>query len=179
MKTKSAKRRRPGRSEPATARIAQLPLPLEKENVAVMIDHRRVNVAESARCAGHRDVRARWGHCYANACRIIWYAQGYEDADYVEGIAVCPDGQMIEHGWVERDGQIIDPTHARIDGVAYFPGLRLHGRAGIAEAGITDYHDRDVFHPDLPVFYCSDCRGICHAKADAMEYLKRLTSKRP
>jgi hypothetical protein len=49
----------------------------------------------------------------------------------VEGIAVV-DGMCVEHGWVERDGEILDPTLPQEELVS-FPGLRFEGEPAIAE----------------------------------------------
>jgi hypothetical protein len=47
------------------------------------------------------------------------------DGLYVEGWAVTLDGLLaMEHGWLELDGRIVDPTQWDGD-VAYFPGLRF------------------------------------------------------
>ena len=40
---------------------------------------------------------------------------------------------ILEHGWVELDGEIIDPTLPEAD-MPYFPGLRFVGKAGLEEA---------------------------------------------
>ena len=58
---------------------------------------------------------------------------GYKHAFYVEGVVVLGKDTVFEHGWVERHGEICDPT-LPLDKVAYFPGLRLEGRKGIEEA---------------------------------------------
>lgn len=70
--------------------------------------------------------------CWFNARRVIQKLKEYAEASYVEGWAVCHDGLHIEHGWVVRDGLVIDPTLPRKVAV-YFPGLEFRGRAGIKE----------------------------------------------
>ena len=54
---------------------------------------------------------------------------------YCEGadIAVIEGVMVIEHGWVERDGMVVDPTLPR-DNMVYFAGLRFRGQTEIAEA---------------------------------------------
>jgi hypothetical protein len=60
------------------------------------------------------------------------YCHEFGDAAYVEGMAVI-GGLVFEHGWVERDGEIIDPT-LPVGSLVYFPGLIFDGQRGIAEA---------------------------------------------
>ncbi len=42
------------------------------------------------------------------------------------------DGFAIEHGWIEKDGMVIDPT-LPTDEIVYFPGLRFRGQYGLAK----------------------------------------------
>ena len=88
------------------------------------------NIAESKRV--RKLIRAKAKRCFHNAFRAIQDVSGYENADYVEGIAVL-GGLMIEHGWVQKDGEVVDPTLPNHK-VTYFPGLRFKGRRGLAEA---------------------------------------------
>jgi hypothetical protein len=101
-------------------------------------------------------IRARAKQCYANAWDAIETQEEYKHATYVEGMAVVR-GLVIEHGWVEQDGEIIDPTLPDAD-VAYFPGLRFKGREGLdstwripglIESGIK-----------LPIFYRFGWGGV-------------------
>jgi hypothetical protein len=85
------------------------------------------NVEKSKRLRGA--IRARAQQCYANAWDAIETQEEYKHATYVEGMAVAR-GLVIEHGWVEQDGEIIDPTLPDAD-VAYFAGLRFKGRDGL------------------------------------------------
>jgi hypothetical protein len=105
------------------------------------------NVEESARLG--REVGAVAQQCFRNAFKVIEYVPGYENAWYVEGVVAC--GPLLtEHGWVERDGEVLDPT--RPDGrMAYFPGLRFRGQAGVAEALRLPKPSRT--DPDLPFLY--------------------------
>jgi hypothetical protein len=107
------------------------------------------NVEESARLSRHRKVKGIAKQCFRNAFRVIEYVPGYEDAWYVEGVAAF-GGLLTEHGWVERAWEIIDPTWPH-DHMAYFPGLRFRGQAGIAEALRLPKHLKT--DPDLPFFY--------------------------
>lgn len=86
--------------------------------------------AESERV--RRRVRSQPKRCWFNARRAILKLDDYADASYVEGWAVHDNGLMIEHGWVVREGVIIDPTIPRKP-YRYFPGLEFRGRTGIAE----------------------------------------------
>ena len=84
---------------------------------------------------------------------------------YVEGMAVT-DSMVIEHGWIEKDGEIIDPTLLDAN-IVYFPGLRFIGRdgldstwriPGLREAGMK-----------LPVFYRFGWGGV-----DSPEFLQAI-----
>lgn len=57
-------------------------------------------------------VRAEPKQCYRNSVM----GTVFMDADYyVEGVAVMPCGIPFEHGWIEHQGEIIDPTLAFYD----------------------------------------------------------------
>ena len=81
------------------------------------------DVAESLRVG--KAVRAKHKRCYWNAIRAIKNLPEYQDADYVEGYAVLLSPVLfpLEHGWLEKDGKVIDPTMAEKD-LQYFAGLR-------------------------------------------------------
>ena len=65
------------------------------------------DIAESKRVG--KLVRAKARQCYYNAFHVVENLPDYFYADYVEGIAIL--GSLhIEHGWVEKDGVIVDPT---------------------------------------------------------------------
>jgi hypothetical protein len=76
-----------------------------------------------------RAIRAKAKRCYANAWDAIETQEEYRNATYVEGMAVL-DFMVIEHGWIEHEGEIIDPTLLDAN-IAYFPGLRFKGRDGL------------------------------------------------
>ena len=96
-----------------------------------------------------RLVRAKPKQCFTNAMRVVWDIPEYEDADYVEGVIVAVGDRVTEHGWVEMNGVIVDPTLPD-DELLYYPGLRFRGRRGISEAmRIPKPRDLD----DLPIFY--------------------------
>lgn len=84
---------------------------------------------ESARVG--RAIRARRGRCWFNSRRAILRLEDYAEAVYVEGVAVLDGCYPIEHGWIVRNGTIIDPTLPRRE-AAYFPALEFHGTVGIA-----------------------------------------------
>ena len=101
-------------------------------------------------------VRAKHKQCYYNAFHVVMNLPEYANADYVEGMAVF-GGLPIEHGWVEKDGVIVDPTLPDRDGV-YFPGLRYHGDRGLAEALRTPKPHRSW--EDFPIFYRFGWGGV-------------------
>lgn len=88
--------------------------------------------AESHRVA--RLVRPRVSQCHHNAYRVLETLPDYADAVYVEGIAIRSGESPMEHGWLERDGKIIDPTIPDDQAGPYFAGLRFVGRQGFWEA---------------------------------------------
>jgi hypothetical protein len=57
---------------------------------------------------------------------------------------------LIEHGWIEKDGVIVDPT-IPLDEMVYFPGLRFAGIAGIAKALRIPKPYRTC--EEFPIFY--------------------------
>lgn len=48
--------------------------------------------------------------CWLSARKVILKLDDYAEATYVEGWAFACHGMVIEHGWVVRDGLIVDPT---------------------------------------------------------------------
>ena len=112
------------------------------------------DVAESGRVA--RASRARKGECFQNAFRVIRRLPEYADAYYVEGMVVSASRPLLaglpyEHGWVEMDGRIIDPTLPSCDAV-YFTGLRCRGAAEVMK--LKDGPKAFWASRDLPLFYC-------------------------
>jgi hypothetical protein len=119
-------------------------------------------------------VMAKMKQCFINAVRVIWYVHGYNRATYVEGIAVV-DGMCIEHGWVEWDGEILDPTLPR-EHMVYFPGLRFEGEPGIAKAM---RRPKPKGAEDLPFFYRfgwggRDSPEFCQTWKQALDYANSL-----
>ena len=114
-----------------------------------------IDVQESVRV--RRLVRSKPKQCYLNAARVILGLPEYADADYVEGLAVLAKVMVIEHGWVEKDGVIIDPTLPH-DDLGYFPGLRFRGQRGLAEA--MKIPKPEITQDDFPVFYRFGWGGI-------------------
>ena len=113
------------------------------------------DIAESKRV--RRLVRAKPKRCYRNALQVILKIPAYADADYVEGLAVIGGALVIEHGWVERDGMVVDPTLPS-DELAYFPGLRFKGQQELAEAMRIPKPARTS--EDFPIFYRFGWGGI-------------------
>jgi hypothetical protein len=119
-----------------------------------------------------RAVRARPKQCYANAWNAIETQDEYRDATYVEGVAVLK-GLVREHGWIEHDGEIIDPTLLD-ETMAYFPGLRFSGRDGLKSTsripGLIECRLK------LPIFYRfgwsgEGSREFRKARVDAYHFL--------
>ncbi len=104
-----------------------------------------------------RRVRSKPKQCYHNAFRVISEIPEYAAAEYVEGLAVIGGALVIEHGWVEEDGVIIDPTRPH-DDLLYFPGLRFKGQRGLAEALRIPKPRRTS--EDFPIFYRLGWGGV-------------------
>src|SRR5882672_2966933 len=57
-----------------------------------------------------RAVRAVNNQCWFNARKVIQRLPEYGAASYLEDWAVLDSGLVIEHGWVVKESQVIDPT---------------------------------------------------------------------
>jgi len=87
--------------------------------------------------------------CDDSAFLVVTTLDEYHGADYVEGYAIVGNGAPLEHGWIERDSEIIDPTFTTVDTI-YFGGLRCHG----AEELIRKLKELPKqLKDDLPLFY--------------------------
>jgi hypothetical protein len=62
--------------------------------------------------------------CWRNAFLGLGDLPG---AVYVEGWVVTHNGMLAEHGWLEFEGRIVDPTPVYLENppATYFPGLRF------------------------------------------------------
>lgn len=130
------------------------------------------NIEESRRLARHPQVAAQQQQCYANAFRTALFVPEYGDATYVEGIAVFRGGGCIEHGWVEKDGQVVDPTLPEVD-MLYFSGLRFDGVRAVCKAMRKIPKAKGC--TDLPLFYRfgwggKDSPEFCAAWKRAFKY---------
>lgn len=106
---------------------------------------------ETSRLVAKR-IKAKNRSCYYNAVRGLWHV--LSQAVYVEGYAVTNDGKevpgmVIEHGWLEHRGMIVDPT--LLTGVAhYVPGLRFTSKElTVALENIPKRKNT----PDLPIWF--------------------------
>jgi hypothetical protein len=108
----------------------------------------RKNLALSEALKKDKRVRARKRQCFKNASNVVSYCPEFA-ATYVEGIVVRPGLPLIvEHGWLEIDNQIVDPTLTDAH-LTYFPGLRFEGQSGLAKGLRLPKSDGG----DLPLFY--------------------------
>jgi hypothetical protein len=109
----------------------------------------RKNLALCEALAKDKRVMARKRQCFKNAFNVVSYCPEFANATYVEGIVVRPGLPLIiEHGWLEIDNQIVDPTLTDAH-LTYFPGLRFEGQAGLANGLKVPKSDGG----DLPLFY--------------------------
>jgi hypothetical protein len=95
--------------------------------------------------------------CYHNARRAIMRLKGYESATYVEGFAATVLGFPVEHGWIVREGLIIDPTLPDLV-EKYFPGIEVQGREGLK--AFYTLHGRK--YSRTPLFYAFGWGGADH-----------------
>jgi len=119
--------------------------------------------------------------CYHNSFLVLLDISGYQDATYVEGIAVNEAGLMIEHGWIEKDNEVLDPT-LPFEQMTYFPGLRFDGLVEISKA-MHSIPKSDGTDEDFPIFYRfgwggKDSEEMCQARKEAREFSNRLVEKK-
>jgi hypothetical protein len=73
-----------------------------------------------------RKTKATTWKTWANAVKAINYLEGQPVA-YIEGWIVLDEKNgslVVEHGWLELNGEIIDPTLWGLN-CTYFPGVRI------------------------------------------------------
>lgn len=87
--------------------------------------------------------------CYWNCLKVLEEAE-YNDACYVEGIAVKPKKSIHAHGWIEIDGEILDPT-CPTDELYYYRSLNFHGIETIRQEIAKVPRDCDC-QDDLPIY---------------------------
>ena len=111
------------------------------------------NIERSVQIA--KMVRAKKQQCFQNAWRVVERLD--PSAVYVEGFSVEYEDVVLEHAWVELDGEIIDPTLPHAD-MRYFPGLRYVGKEGLVEAqSMPGMLECGCY---LPIFYRFGWNGI-------------------
>jgi len=108
----------------------------------------RKNFDLSLKLSKDERIEAKPQQCYYNAFKTLFYCPEYEyEAVYVEGLYL--GSFLIEHGWLEIDGEIVDPTLATHAGV-YFPGLRYKGMPELSKAFQLPKKSID---DGFPIFY--------------------------
>lgn len=121
-------------------------------------------------------IGAEASQCWNNAWQAIQYMPELADGYYCEGWAVTTTGLLIEHGWAELDGKVIDPTIPEMC-QAYFTGLRLDKEA--ARRAIVEYPPNEGKPElDLPLVWRvggwagSDHAGYMQAHQAALEFMR-------
>ena len=121
-----------------------------------------------------RRVRARFRHCWHNAACAVHHLGN--EAWYVEGWIVVgrTDPYVIEHGWCEANGRVVDPSYAPQVSpfeppVAYFGGMRF--RAAEAEAAFMRHN--------LPIAWTRDTKTYPIAFAAAWSDAARRVGREP
>ncbi len=120
---------------------------------------REKDVEASVALHKNRKMRIALKQCWANAARVVTRHPDYGNATYVEGLVVNPAGVVIEHGWLERDGRVIDPTLPEKP-LHYVAGLRIAGAAGLREA--IDSFPADEEAEGVPLFVRFGWAGMRH-----------------
>lgn len=121
-----------------------------------------------------RRVRAQFRRCWRNAALAVSHLGA--DARYVEGWIITSGSQgfVIEHGWCEVDGRIVDPSYTPYVSthrppVAYFAGVRFP--AYEASAAIE--------RRSLPMVWARDDAAHNEAFAAAWCYLAQRIHREP
>lgn len=109
----------------------------------------RKNVDESIRLSQDKRVGVTPKQCFYNSANVLFHIPEYSEASYVEGIVLIKKKLLLEHGWVEKGGEIIDPTLPD-HGIIYFPGLRFEGTLGLSKALRIPKGEATE---DFPIFY--------------------------
>lgn len=110
---------------------------------------KRKNVDESIRIAQDKRVEVTAKQCFCNSANVLFHHPEYSEATYVEGVVIVKKKLLIEHGWIEKDGELIDPTLPD-HGIIYFPGLRFEGTLGLSKALRIPKGEATE---DFPIFY--------------------------
>lgn len=124
-------------------------------------------------------VGAAMKQCWFNARKVILLLDEYADASYVEGWAVSPEGAIYEHGWVVRNGKVIDTTLPDNDWV-YFGGLEFKGRKEIEEFLQTPLGKKHKKDPFLYAFGWGGCESPGYMKAfeNARAFIEKVVQER-
>ena len=114
-------------------RLAQLPASTAAANPILMdwspsTSAHQLDKIESDRVS--RIIVPAPNECYFNARQVLRSLPDYSDASYVEGFIVTHQGALFEHGWLIKNGKIVDPTIIE-EGTVYFPGLEIAGRTQV------------------------------------------------
>ena len=130
---------------------------------------REKNNEESKRV--QRLARSEQKQCYFNARKVMRSLPDYSDASYVEGFCVTPDGLVFEHGWIIKDGKVVDPTI--VGDAIYFPGLEFVGREQSRAFLQTEWGRRFHGRPFYEAFGVGGCESpsFMQASKQAKLYL--------
>ncbi|MFO1043287.1 MAG: hypothetical protein U0941_15950 [Planctomycetaceae bacterium] len=118
-------------------------------------------------------VNVEANECYFNARRVIRSLPDYYEASYVEGFVVTEKGECFEHGWIVKDGKIVDPTLPHGDD-SYFPALEFVGQVGIRQflsTHVGNKYSNRPFHQAFGWNPGIECQDFLHAFKAAMKYL--------
>jgi hypothetical protein len=137
------------------------------------------NVELSLQLSRDKRIGVKQNQCWYNSFKTLFYCQEYEyEAIYVEGMLADVSGFCTEHGWLEIDGQIVDPTLPEDDGY-YFPGLRYKGMPELSEA-IKETKDRQP--NGVPIFSAYGWQGETSpefraAREASMAFVKAMVAR--
>lgn len=111
--------------------------------------YRSKDIDASLAIQKNRKVRLAMKACWDNAFQVVTKVPEYRHVSYIEGIAVYPCGVFMEHGWLEVDGKVIDPT-LPTDEFIYIAGLTIAGAEAVLEA--VDRLPRPEGAETIPLF---------------------------
>lgn len=101
-----------------------------------------INLELSREVAQRKGANRKKQACWHNAARNLLEFDDLATGIYVEGFVVCPDGRIVEHGWIELEGAIIDTTPGYYDkpgaeDLSYFPAKRFTRAEALRVVGRT------------------------------------------
>ena len=123
----------------------------------------KLDIEQSKAIADKVDIKPK--ECFRNA--LIALSVLPDNAIYVEGYCVSQDDALlIEHGWIELDDSIIDPTLYQTELAGYFAGLK------ISKSDIVQRFRRGAI--ELPLWVQADSHDMRTAQDNGLKFCSDL-----